>query len=274
MLSQPGHNIYVRNTCSILGLGPRASFTPAPTDPLGIFPSKTTDSIRVITSPLDFYFQAHLSIHPTFSTEVANTHSINLTYSTSAAMSFVPTPKSPRREPSESDVDADHQRNGNGNGSIRAASRRTRQQAPFSRSCHLCSQRKVRCDKKQPCGTCSRVGRPCVYPPADQPIRRPRKATVADVAIRMSRLERSINSLSRPPVDATSPSPTHIATSQWLRETQPSPTIITNERSSSAPPPSSRASDIGDVLLRNGSSSQYFNDILLSRAIEEVGSQI
>ncbi|GJD01330.1 fungal specific transcription factor [Colletotrichum higginsianum] len=62
----------------------------------------------------------------------------------------------------------------------------------IERSCHLCHRRKVRCDKKLPCASCIRGGFQCYYPPVGQPVRRVRKTTIADVANRISDLEKSL----------------------------------------------------------------------------------
>ena len=40
-----------------------------------------------------------------------------------------------------------------------------------ARSCFVCRQRKVRCDKQSPCGNCRRANIPCVLPSADRPPR-------------------------------------------------------------------------------------------------------
>lgn len=39
------------------------------------------------------------------------------------------------------------------------------------RSCFVCRQRKVRCDKQSPCGNCRRANIPCVLPQTDRPPR-------------------------------------------------------------------------------------------------------
>ncbi|EXJ76686.1 uncharacterized protein A1O5_01194 [Cladophialophora psammophila CBS 110553] len=44
-------------------------------------------------------------------------------------------------------------------------------QAPKSRSCLVCRNRKVRCDKQSPCSNCRRANIACVYPSTDRPPR-------------------------------------------------------------------------------------------------------
>ncbi|KAK1976457.1 fungal-specific transcription factor domain-containing protein [Colletotrichum cereale] len=124
--------------------------------------------------------------------------------------------------------------NGTGNG---GAGRR------LERSCQLCHRRKVRCDKKQPCASCARGGFQCYYPPAGQPVRRVRKATIADVASRISDLEKTL-----------------------VAGTVQRPAAASNFVSASAP----HGKVAGDeVLVRKGASSQYFDEFLISRVIEE-----
>ena len=136
----------------------------------------------------------------------------------------------------------------------------------LDRSCEACHRRKVRCDKQFPCAACTRGRLACTYQaPAQHPIRRARKTTMADVASRISDLEKTLAT--------TKHSPTSISQS-------PAPIKATNSIATTASPTPSRSSTSfqglpsscidDDILLRNGSSSQYFNEPLLSRVIEEV----
>ncbi|KAF9880388.1 hypothetical protein CkaCkLH20_02342 [Colletotrichum karsti] len=151
---------------------------------------------------------------------------------------------------------------GSGIGAGAASGRR------IERSCNLCHRRKIRCDKKSPCSSCARGGFPCFYPQAGQPIRRVRKTTIADVASRISDLEKTLVA--------------GVGQSQQLfrgressatRETPapaPAPSASTWTRPSTAPPSGSYAKSPGDeILVRKGTSSQYFDEVLISRVIEE-----
>lgn len=169
-----------------------------------------------------------------------------------------------------------------------------------SRSCQPCHRRKVRCDKKHPCTPCARSGKACTYPTASQPIRRPRKTTMADVASRISQLERSLTSnasgvvafelsegaarFSSPPTyrsSRASSNPAHAdreaAAAPTAQEQTPSasPRSSQHARSAARRTPGqayNRGCDGGDedILVQRGSSSQFFNEVLLSRVIEEV----
>ncbi|KAM0456942.1 hypothetical protein ACHAPV_006917 [Trichoderma viride] len=103
------------------------------------------------------------------------------------------------------------------------------------RSCILCHRRKIRCDRQTPCLACVRARLTCTYPSSDRPVRRVRKATIADVASRISDLEKTIVAAS---IDQGGAEPQELPSEE--------------------------------VLIRNGTSSQYFNELLISRVIEEL----
>lgn len=116
------------------------------------------------------------------------------------------------------------------------------------RSCHSCNQRKVRCDKCVPCGPCSRQGRACVYPPAGPRIRRTKKAILADMASRLASLERSL------PQPYGSPSPA---------------STLSSERTAVPAEVHSPTRQEMDGFIGKESSGQYFNEVLLSRVIDQ-----
>ena len=62
------------------------------------------------------------------------------------------------------------------------------------RSCLACHTRKVRCDKKNPCGVCVKRGTECVFPSGKKPRKR-RKDANAELSARINNLEDLISSL-------------------------------------------------------------------------------
>jgi hypothetical protein len=131
------------------------------------------------------------------------------------------------------------------------------------RSCILCHRRKVRCDKRLPCAACVRGGRQCCYPGAPElpRRRRPRKTTIADVLSRVSDLEKTI-------VSSTTPAGGRNVPRQAL-DTLQSPRAH--------PAPSSDSDQTNgvkkgqtEILVQNGTSSQYVNETIVSRMIEAV----
>ncbi|MCJ1477045.1 hypothetical protein MMC13_005716 [Lambiella insularis] len=61
-------------------------------------------------------------------------------------------------------------------------------------SCVLCSQRKVKCNKLDPCSNCSRVRVPCVYRAPAPPRRRRKQTTEGALLSRLQRAEELLNS--------------------------------------------------------------------------------
>ncbi|KAH8651178.1 hypothetical protein BX600DRAFT_370275, partial [Xylariales sp. PMI_506] len=117
------------------------------------------------------------------------------------------------------------------------------------RSCHLCHRRKIRCDKQEPCAGCVRAGKPCIYPPADQVIRRPRRTKMDEVASRLSSLEETLNVARRTERSESSSTQAAVATAM-------------------ASHPKRRR-----ILVQSGTSSHYYNEVLLSSVIsEDIGS--
>ncbi|OIW27881.1 hypothetical protein CONLIGDRAFT_655572 [Coniochaeta ligniaria NRRL 30616] len=122
------------------------------------------------------------------------------------------------------------------------------------RSCILCHRRKIRCDKKSPCATCTRTGVLCCYPASEQPVtRRPRKTTIADVAERLVRLERTLVAISS-------------SDSHTEAETPRESTVQASKPDGGG---SDNVSVTEEFLLQNGDSSRYMNEILISRVLEE-----
>lgn len=118
------------------------------------------------------------------------------------------------------------------------------------RSCTVCHRRKVRCDRRSPCSACTRNGSLCAYPPSNQAVGRVRKTTISDVASRLSSLEKTITAAT---IDAA-PSAQPSVPGRAFADHEPRP----KERQSPK------------ILLHNQNSSQYFDDLFTTRAIEEV----
>ncbi|KAL4738796.1 hypothetical protein BDV11DRAFT_170655 [Aspergillus similis] len=73
------------------------------------------------------------------------------------------------------------------------------------RSCTLCRQRKVKCDRQQPCSNCTRAETQCVFPPGlGRAPKRPRKAVEARLLAQLSRLESVVKRMEQQSPDATS----------------------------------------------------------------------
>ena len=129
------------------------------------------------------------------------------------------------------------------------------------RSCYGCNSKKVRCDKTEPCSSCARAGRPCAYPPVGPRKRRAKGTIMADMASRISTLEKSVDKARK--VETSVPAVPISGIANPTRSMQPETTLHSDNLSE-------RFRE--DILVQKGSSSQYFNEILLSRVIEEVST--
>jgi len=129
--------------------------------------------------------------------------------------------------------------------------------APSSRSCSNCSQRKIRCDKNLPCSHCTRARRPCSYPAPGPRVRRSKKTIMADMASRLSTLEKSLTSARQEPKPISSPkTPTTVS----------APTPHSTMNVSNTSPRDAKQY----ILVDRNSSSQFFDEVLVSQVIGEV----
>ena len=126
------------------------------------------------------------------------------------------------------------------------------------RSCLLCHQRKIRCDKRSPCANCTRADVLCCYPGPQRSVRRLPKSTIAEVAARVTRLERTINAISNDasPVESK------------LNPTSDPKTPLGDINISETPGPRDSPREL---LVQDGPSTRYVNESILSHVLEEVG---
>lgn len=139
------------------------------------------------------------------------------------------------------------------------------------RSCVRCHERKVRCDKKAPCGKCTRQGEVCEYPGPRKVKRRSPKTSVTNVVSRLEQLERSIATIAGIPSTAQAKQPrTH-----W-QQPMPRPraapisgmtsTLTNGQASSVYPRPSGETNSNYGFLIKDGA---YIDEPLLSRVLEK-----
>jgi hypothetical protein len=121
------------------------------------------------------------------------------------------------------------------------------------RSCLTCHQRKIRCDKRSPCSNCVRNDVLCCYPEIEQRRRRPQKVTIGEISARLARLERTITAITK-------------GTATPDVEIVPDLAVPRSERGY---PPTIVGSP-AELLVRDGDSSRYINEVILSRILDEV----
>lgn len=124
------------------------------------------------------------------------------------------------------------------------------------RSCYTCNSKKIRCDKKKPCSPCARSRRPCSYPASGPRVRRSNKEIMAEMASHIASLEKSLARATRGKERAS-----RSGLKSPVLESPVAPPVDASE---------GRERSREDILVQKGSSSQYFNEILLSRVIEKV----
>ena len=130
------------------------------------------------------------------------------------------------------------------------------------RSCFACNRKKIRCDKNSPCASCTRANKACSYPSLGPRVRRSKKTIMAEMVSRISSLERSLaEATDQRDTGLLSPRQSISETTNTTSSVQPGRKLH-HEHSSQKPRK--------DIIVRKGSSSQYFNEVLLSTVIEEV----
>ncbi|VUC28137.1 unnamed protein product [Clonostachys rosea] len=147
---------------------------------------------------------------------------------------------------------------------------------PRPRSCILCHRRKIRCDKKEPCMHCVRADKECVYPPSGPRIRRTKRTLMADMSSRIQSLEKTLTN-ARAAVQAGQRRSGSVPSPAETEEAHRSPAssiaslpIGLGAPSRRTPGHRRRRSGEGEaIVIEKGSSSQYFNEFLISRVLEE-----
>lgn len=124
------------------------------------------------------------------------------------------------------------------------------------RSCLKCHERKIRCDRRNPCTSCMRLNIQCRYPGPERGKRRQQqKAAISD---RLAQLERIITTLSQGQSDGVSN----------RQPESPLKKSIPNEPLSVQRTPTETSKNRGLLLPDR----HYINDQLLSRLLANVSS--
>ncbi len=146
------------------------------------------------------------------------------------------------------------------------------QRAP--RSCQVCHFRKIKCDKRQPCAQCSKAGKTCVYPPAGPRSRRTKRTINAEMASRIAYLEKTLGKVARATKEDVA-ARSSIPHGEDREMKDPVTTGRTTAPSEFELRPASWSKMPRDILVcREGTSIQYFNDIVLSRVLNEVSQEL
>lgn len=136
------------------------------------------------------------------------------------------------------------------------------------RSCIRCHERKVRCNKATPCSACLRAKIPCHYPSPVRAKRRSHRHAASDSNLtpRLERLERLVSKL--PKEGSQSTDLNRIIKSRPRRVSGPSsrPAHDTQDNRDASLKSRSREG----LLLKDGDSTRYINEMLFSSVLEKV----
>jgi hypothetical protein len=141
---------------------------------------------------------------------------------------------------------------------------------PMPRSCEICHQRKIRCDKRSPCSNCVRGNNFCRYPGTEQRPRRPHKTTITDVSARVSQLERTLATIAKGKSRSLRSFRTIEAESTTCDDAENSPSGKVFVDSESHEIHSDEHASTDEMLVGDGGSSCYVNEALLLRILAEV----
>lgn len=135
------------------------------------------------------------------------------------------------------------------------------------RSCIRCHERKVRCSKTVPCSACLRAKLSCHYPGPERTKRRSRRHATGDPNLtpRLERLERLIAKIPKQSSQSTDSDHDIISGSKSVSGPSSRPIADTRGRRDASP----KASPQG-LLLKDGASTRYINEMLFSSVLEKV----
>ncbi|KAI8632124.1 hypothetical protein F5Y19DRAFT_423436 [Xylariaceae sp. FL1651] len=143
------------------------------------------------------------------------------------------------------------------------------------RSCVLCRQRKVKCDRRQPCSNCTRAGTTCVHPPgAGRAAKRPRQNQAIDAKIldRLSQLEATIRRLQQETKELEADSHATSKASSHHASSRPSQARDSGDLTTDASPTTTVNEELGRLVVEE-SQSRYVSNVMwadLTESIEQL----
>ncbi|KAI0395127.1 hypothetical protein F5Y17DRAFT_425318 [Xylariaceae sp. FL0594] len=136
---------------------------------------------------------------------------------------------------------------------------------PLLPSCHLCRQRKVKCDRHQPCSNCLRARVPCTFPPgAGRAVKRPRQPVDDKVLNRIAHLELTIQQLLQ---QLSSGPPTKVIDAATA--TDEGPSAAPTAAAATAAPQGTLVPEHGRLLVGE-SQSRYVGNLLWADLTESI----
>ncbi|KAH8422563.1 Zn(II)2Cys6 transcription factor [Aspergillus melleus] len=122
------------------------------------------------------------------------------------------------------------------------------------RSCHRCNQKKIRCNKAQPCEGCVKTSSECVYPGPGRAPRRKKRALKAELVSRVKNLEQELRLLAKGGETTSEDAP---------------PPCPSDHEAQGAEDHRGEGSKHGKLFVK-GSSTQYFTHEVLVNLVSQV----
>ena len=125
---------------------------------------------------------------------------------------------------------------------------------PTIRSCNTCRQKRMKCNREQPCAGCVKSGTPCVFPPLERSTKKRRARNNPSLLNRLQALENSIDRLSSVALSNGESQPADVST----------PASVTEDTRTKPDGPGAAR------LLVDQDTSRYFNNAFWSKLTDEV----
>lgn len=141
------------------------------------------------------------------------------------------------------------------------------------RSCIRCHERKVRCNRTVPCSACTKADAQCRYPGPEKTNRRSQRGKQTQLYARLDKLERLLRGIPPPPrVEDDAGQLDDTRSFGELQSQSPEvPTIQPeNHNNQNAPPEPQHPVLAQGFLVKDGGTTRYINEALLSQVLEKV----
>lgn len=141
------------------------------------------------------------------------------------------------------------------------------------RSCIRCHERKVRCNRTVPCSACTKADTQCRYPGPEKTKRRSQRGKQSQLYARLDKLERVLRVIPEPPrVEEDAGQLDDTRSSGELQSQTPEVSIVQPENHNNQNAPSEHQHPVlaQGFLVKDGVSTRYINEALLSQVLEKV----
>lgn len=141
------------------------------------------------------------------------------------------------------------------------------------RSCIRCHERKVRCNKTVPCSACTKANAQCCYPGPEKTKRRSQRWKQSQLYARLDNLERVLRGVSEPThVEKDTSQLDDTRSSNELQLQSPEVLIVQTENNKNQIELPEHQDPVvaQGFLVKDGITTRYINEALLSQVLEKV----